>query len=356
MTPQRITGLAAVLAALLIFPSVRAFPDDSAAAVAAGSLVARRETRIVMAKEVLTISPQKVVVDYDFRNDTDVAVTTEVAFPIPPYDNSPDQYPPKVLSFSDFKLIIGGAHVKVAEEARAFLKGREVTSVLKAANIDIATFGHWDSDNETPEDFNRLSKIDQGRLVRLHLFDSDDPRGNWTVYLQYHWTQVFRPHSTTHIQHEYSPVGGSELMPRVTIEKALGVKTRPAGSAATPEDSKLLSSFCPDAGILHAVEKSMSTADEADASFAHPFWVDFILKSANTWRQPIEDFTLTVERGAADESGNTTLVSFCSPQNAPVKKLDADQFSVHLSNFIPKADLRIGFFDLPAPKKSATAR
>ena len=44
----------------------------------------RRETRIVMAREVLQISAKKVVVDYDFRNDTNQDVTSEVAFPIPP--------------------------------------------------------------------------------------------------------------------------------------------------------------------------------------------------------------------------------------------------------------------------------
>ena len=346
-------GPAALLAALQVLPCIPALADDSAASVAAGGLVARRETRIVMANEVLKISPQKVVVDYDFRNDTDESVTTEVAFPIPPYENSPDQYPPKVLSFSDFKLAINGTPVRVATDARAFLKGHEVTDALKASNIDIASFGHWDADNETPEDFARLSKADQGRLVRLGLFSSDEPWGNWTVHLQYHWTQVFPPHSTVHIRHEYSPAGGSELMPRVAIEKALGVKKQPGQSSSTPEDSALLTSFCPDSGILHAVENSMLSAG---ASFAQPYWVDFILKSANTWRRPIEDFTLVVERGTPDESGDTTLVSFCSPQNAPVKNVDADQFSVHLSNFIPKADLHIGFFDLPAPKNGEVGK
>jgi hypothetical protein len=356
MNLRMVLGPAALLAALPVLPCGPVFADDSAASVAAGGLVARRETRIVMANEVLKISPQKVVVDYDFRNDTDESVTTEVAFPIPPYENSPDQYAPKVLSFSDFKLAINGTPVRVAAEARAFLRGREVTDTLKASNIDIASFGHWDADNETPEDFLRLSKAEQGRLVRLGLFSSDDPWGNWTVHLQYHWTQVFPPHSTVHIRHEYSPAGGSELMPRATIEKALGVKKQPGASTATPEDSSLLASFCPDSLTLHAVENSMSSATEADRSFAHPYWVDFILKSANTWRRPIESFTLVVERGTPDESGDTTLVSFCSPQNAPVKKLHEDQFSVHLSNFIPKADLHIGFFDLPAAKKAKAAK
>jgi len=72
-------------AGVAFFVVAPAWPDDSAASIAPGGLVARRERRIVMAKKVLRISPEKVVVDYDFRNDTDQDVTTEVAFPIPPY-------------------------------------------------------------------------------------------------------------------------------------------------------------------------------------------------------------------------------------------------------------------------------
>ncbi len=76
---------AAVLAAGFgVAISMPVLADDSAASIAAGGLVPRRETRIVMAKEVLQISPTQVVVDYDFRNDTDQNVTTEVAFPVPP--------------------------------------------------------------------------------------------------------------------------------------------------------------------------------------------------------------------------------------------------------------------------------
>jgi hypothetical protein len=81
-----------------------AFADDSAASIAAGGLVARRETRIVMAKEVLEISPTKVIVEYDFRNDTDEDVTTEVAFPIPPYEHAdPDSPAISDMSFVSFR-------------------------------------------------------------------------------------------------------------------------------------------------------------------------------------------------------------------------------------------------------------
>lgn len=74
-------AVAVVLAALALAATV--FADDSAAAISAGGLVPRRETRIVMAKEVPRIGMKKIVVDYDFRKDSDQDVTTEVAFPVP---------------------------------------------------------------------------------------------------------------------------------------------------------------------------------------------------------------------------------------------------------------------------------
>jgi hypothetical protein len=63
--PRKIAG--AVLAAVLLQSAqLYAFADDGAASIAAGGLVFTRETRIVMAKEVLTISEKKIVVDYEF--------------------------------------------------------------------------------------------------------------------------------------------------------------------------------------------------------------------------------------------------------------------------------------------------
>src|ERR1039458_9004630 len=202
-------------AVLALAPSVSALADDSAASIAAGGLVPRRETRIVMAKEVLQISNKKVVVDYDFRNDTDQDVTTEVAFPIPPYANEFADGPAlEEQSFQSFKLWVNGKPVHYESEATSTLDGKDVTSILKANRIDIPTFGHFvDKVDSTHQevidspDFNRLSKSTKDQLVKTKIFEVDGaPWGKWTVHLQYHWTQTFPAHTTVHIRHEYSPV------------------------------------------------------------------------------------------------------------------------------------------------------
>ncbi len=341
----------------LVAPSC-VFADDSAASIAAGGLVPRRETRIVMAKEVLRISPTKVAVDYDFRNDSDQDVTTEVAFPIPPYSYGPDSWPISSASFSDFKLFVDGKRVAFQVEAKATLNGKDVTGTLTADKIDIATFGHLrENDQTSPEihtpDIERLPKAEQQRLAQLGLFDVEDGWGTWEAHLQYHWTQTFPAHSAVHIRHEYTPVEGSELMLPDTVRNVLEHK-QPSGDADTVKyalvDMQLLEGLCPDPSLLSGMIARIEASSPGYGQYAHPHWVDFILTSANTWKQPIEDFTLIVERGKPEEQNTQVFVSFCPPQNAPVTKLDADHFQVHLTNFVPSSELRIGFFDLPEAK------
>jgi len=81
--------------------------------------------------------------------------------------------------------------------------------------------------------------------------------------------------------------------------------------------------------------------------------VDFILTTANTWKTPIEDFTLIVERPKPDKliatkassrAPNETVVSFCWA--GPIEKTDANHFEAHLTNFVPKKELRVGFVSI----------
>ena len=143
-----------------------------------------------------------------------------------------------------------------------------------------------------------------------------------------------------------------------TLKNVYGHK-QPTGDADTQkyalQDMHLLEGLCPDSLFLGAMIAGIASSGPGYGQYAHPHWVDFILTSANTWKQPIEDFTLTVERGKPEEEDTQTFVSFCSPQNASVEKLDADHFQVHLTNFVPASELRIGFFDVPIPQATQPA-
>jgi hypothetical protein len=339
--------------------------DDSAAAIAAGGLEARRETRIVMAREVLRISPKKVVVDYDFRNDTDQDVTAKVAFPIPPYKNEFPEGDAKEQSFQSFRLWGDGKRIDYLTEAKATLKGKDVTALLQSSHIDIPTFGHFDDTTEDAKhitqilvpDFTRLPKTTKGQLIKEGLFED---RGDglilslYTVHLQYHWTQTFPAHSTVHIRHEYTPNVGYQPIQLESFKQALAagkkLESKPLAASQVQDDENLLASFCPDTPFLRTTIQRIEKDAPMSGYYAFPNWVDFILTSANTWKRPIEDFTLTIERG---DPG--TLVSLCSPGR--VEKLDANHFQVYLTDFVPTSELHIGFFTVSeANPGQATAK
>jgi hypothetical protein len=108
-------NLACLAATLMLVSGTLALGNDGAASTGVGGIQLRREANISMEKERLTISESKVTVEYEFLNDTDKDITTEVAFPIPPYDNSPDD-PVNVPGFNDFRLWADGKELKYSTD------------------------------------------------------------------------------------------------------------------------------------------------------------------------------------------------------------------------------------------------
>ena len=126
-----------LLALSAFLASSTSLADDGAASIAAGGIVMTREPRITMAKEVLEIGTDKVIVDYDFRNDTDGGITTEVAFPIPAYTFDPNGAFPQAAGFDDFKLWVDGKPSTFSTQVRALLGKQDVTSPLKSSGVDV---------------------------------------------------------------------------------------------------------------------------------------------------------------------------------------------------------------------------
>ncbi len=319
------------LVTLLVLITAPLRADDGAASIAAGGIVMmKREPRIVMAKEVLQISAKRVIVDYDFRNDSDEDITTEVAFPIPDYHLSMEDNKPSQQGFDDFRLWVDGAPTRYQVEARAFLKNAEYTELLRGMHVDVASFGHATSNVESP-DVRKLTGNQRQQLAGTALIDREDDSPLWTVKKKYHWQQAFPAHQTVHIRHEYSPVLGSEN----SVAYGLGSKPDPAMA-------KEIASFCLDKRLLDTLSEIANSKDR----WASYSYVDFILTTANTWKTPIEDFTLIVERphwkNNRGEPDLADYVSFC--WDGPITKVDADHFSAHTVNLVPAKELRVGFF------------
>jgi Domain of unknown function (DUF4424) len=332
------------LLALIVSATVLLRADDGAASIAAGGVVVmRREPRISMAQEVLQISSSKVLVDYDFRNDSDQDITTEVAFPIPKYGLGDDECDRARLAFDDFKLWIDGTPARYQIEARAFLKETEHTRLLTRMHVDIATFGYAPSSvscGPIPQnrDIQRLTADQRRKLERAGLVDEhDEPL--WQVQKKYYWQQTFAAHKSVHIRHVYKHILGNSNALDLSAPPVADPKS-PALSAALladyNESQAEVKSLCIDDELRPVLQKIVDgTTQTADDSY-----VDFILTSANTWKMPIEEFTLIVERPHWKED-NYDYVSFC--WDGPITKVDDDHFRVHATNLVPAKELRIGF-------------
>ena len=208
---------------------------------------------------------------------------------------------------------------------------RDVTAMLVREHIDVATFGHWDEkehDSAVPErDFQRASAAAKQKLIAAGAFDKDGSP-NWKVEKKYHWTQTFPAHGTVHIRHEYTPVMGNS--------NTIGDPANYQGKDAIPEYAE----SCPTPALRDSLSKIWNKPEAHDE--VSPLWityVSFILTTANTWKTPIEDFTLIVDRSF--DPKYKTYVSFC--WDGPVEKIDETHFSAHLTNFIPKKELQIGY-------------
>ena len=214
-------------------------------------------------------------------------------------------------------------------EAKAKLKGRDISAVLKKYGIDIATFGHFDEGSHFAKDVRRLTPAQRAALVHAGLLypEVDQDEGMWAVEKKYYWSQTFPAHAIIHISHEYTPVLGNS--------NTIG---NPAEYKSKDEKDAEFASLCPTPELINTL-KNMEGTEHAVASISY---VDFILTTANTWKTPIEDFTLIVERPKLTRfSPKQIFVSFC--WDGPVNKVDANHFSAHLTDLILRKELRIGF-------------
>jgi hypothetical protein len=365
--PCRSTLFLSGFVALLFFAGLaivatNSAANDSAASTAAGGIILKREPRISMEKERLSISLQKVSVEYEFRNETDTDITTEVAFPVPPYTYVFDD-PGGPRSFDDFRLWVDDQPAQYSTQVRALVGGKDFASLLSSMKIDVQAFGHFDYDDEklSKYDVTKLAKKDQEQLAHLGLIAADDGKPLWTVDKAYHWKQLFPARKILRIRHQCSPAWGwsDTLLPDLAAAAIEGEprKTLPDSWLA----ARSIQDSCIDSSLRERVIKD-SKSNQSSPDFFVLFWVDYILTTANSWKTPIKDFELVVERPDASLAKKMRIgadkwyVSFCWP--GPIQKPDADHFVAHASDFVPHNELHVAFFgvtpakaDQPGPQR-----
>jgi hypothetical protein len=297
--------------------------NNSAVAVGVGGIQLIRQELVAMEKEELSISMDKVTVAYEFRNTSDRDITTEVAFPIPEF-GYPCMDPNQNHRFDDFKVFVDGNPVLYETEIKAMVKGKDVTSILAEHAIRPETFGGYICDilyGGSNYSVNSLSAEKIKRLKELGIISEDEhyPYPLWSVFIKYHWNQTFPAHKIVSIRHEYKPLIGYHLIsPNKILEEH--------------PDS------CVDASDIRNFNLS-----EGDIPSLPVSWIKYILTTANSWKTPINDFTLRLK--PLKDSREEAQIKFC--WDGPVEWNDKGEATVHMKNFLPQKDLVVFFFGSP---------
>jgi len=316
--------------------------DDSAVAVGAGGVRLSKESRISMEKERLVLG-NKIIVDFDFLNESDQDITLEVGFPVPPYEWY--AWEPGVRrDFSDFHVWVDGKSIQYQTDVRAKVKGDDVTDLVRRSGLalDFAENNPEDPGIDTPlvhtlqpEDHvlslspaMRTELVNAGAIKAIH---KDDYVFLWEVYKNYHWTQTFPAHKVVHIHHEYSPQEGYEPVKVGELQKEL-------------KDGCIDDSLA--AKMRAEVAKRLKSGDTNNGDYVYPQWINYILTSANSWKTPIKSFDLVVERPKPDPASGAKsyYVSLC--WDGKIEHPDPDHFTMHVTDFVPKRELTVYF--LPA--------
>jgi hypothetical protein len=310
------------------FPMSAIGNDGSAISTPAGGIQLRREARISMEKERLTISEARITVEYEFLNETDQDVTTEVAFPMPAY--------PFLLTccgyaeVEGFRVQVDGMEVKYQTQIRALLDGKDYANEIRRIGIDPESFG-MSVDAGT---LNGPPKAKLDALVRQRL-SRKDGFPLWEIEKTHYWTQTFPAHHILRVKHEYKPVQGLE---HLDADALRGQKSK-----ADSEMNADLKTVCLDPPLRNRLIAAAPYDNGFVEGLVDGTWVDYVLRTANTWKTPIKQFELVIER-PKPRGGEHYYVSLC--WDGKLEPQGPDAFVSWVANFIPRRELRVMFFQV----------
>jgi hypothetical protein len=304
--------------AALLLPCL-AFANDGIGGVSAGGIVFRKTDAIAMKKEVLTVSYRLISVDYEFINESPADVEETIIFPLPAYPASEQPSDTYFGRPGGFSIKVDGKPVGYSTVVRASLNGEDVTAQLKKLGLSDAQIAFHPSfapETKVPP----FTAQQHRQLVKLKLI-GDGAIGYegpvWDIQVNYVWKQAFPANKVVRVHHEYRPFVS-------------------AGPGESGMDDDTARRYCADAAFLKAWKKLAARNGAPDASYVNAAKVSYILKTGNTWKNGIEDFTLNVVKDKPAE-----LVSLCFP--GTFRKIDPTTYQVRLRNFKPGADLEVYF-------------
>ncbi len=309
-----------------------AFANDSSAALGAGGIVLTQSADISMAREDLWVSRNSVRVRYEFVNESGAPITTRVAFPLPEANlelltEADVGWPTEdAKNTVDFRVKVEGRAVAPTLEEKAFLKGVDVTEVLRRHGIPISPRAH-----DVTEVITRLGAPARAELATRGLIRESKEwvQPLWTVKNTYHWAQTFPIGRPLVVEHAYKPVVGGTIIPAESFDEI-----------AKYEYYK---QFCIDGPTLAAMKALLKGArrKQGEGAATIAWFVDYVLTTGKNWKGPIGRFRLTL-----DKERKSNVISLCMKG---VRKIGPTTFVVERRDFEPDEDLHVMILEQPQP-------
>ncbi|RYB97107.1 DUF4424 domain-containing protein [Ciceribacter ferrooxidans] len=320
-------------ALLVLLSSVAAAPaavaNDTMAELKAGGLVYVQTTDVSMESEDLFISPDKVTVDYVFRNGSDKDVESYVAFPMPDLTAGPDANiaigDTQSDNFLGFVVKQDGEEITPELQQRVYAMGIDMTDEVTARGVSLLPFSEatYAALEKLPQDV--LSDWTARGLIFDDSYDAGKgwehhPMPLWTLKSAYWWKTTFPAGREVRVHHEYKPgVGGTA-----------GLSFIQEGKPGYSYD-EYLKKYCMDDGFVKTATKLDKAASDQTGPYYTEIWISYVLTTGANWGGAIKHFKLTVDKGSPKN-----YISFCGEG---VKKVGPTTFEMTAEDFYPQKDL-----------------
>lgn len=311
--------------------SFASFANDGIGAVATGGIILGKTTDIGMKKEVLNVAWNKISVDYQFLNESNTDKTESIVFPLPRYGANYGYNEAYYGEPNKFLVLVNGQKVDYKTHVQAYLKNKNITQDLIKIGLSPEQMAFFP--NSSPFDIKvKPFSDEQIKALKAKGYLTDETSDStlapaWEVEVSYQWTQTFPHGQILNVHHEYQPF----------------VATGPGFYVL---ESNFATKYCADNTFINKVKH---LNQDPDGSYMVPAaYVSYILKTGNTWKNGIEDFTLNLNKNNTKE-----LVSLCFP--GEFKKINPTTLQVHLTNFKPEQNLEVYFGNIDMDDKNYTS-
>ncbi|WP_103258393.1 DUF4424 family protein [Tabrizicola aquatica] len=328
-----------------------ACPDPIFGGLTSTGLQFDQTEAVALIEQDLRIDPDRITVDYLFRNLTAADVTGEVIFPLPAIEDMDwirwprfsDGLPPpeQLVAFS---LTVNGQETLAAVQLAAVLPsrgpptilrqtdppyslGRDVTAHLQRLGLPVSV----DKDVLKPAIL-ALSEGAVREAVALGLLDAADqnygrgyPRNLWSLSIRHHWTQTFPAGQDVRISISYRNLMDGMLFDAASLPASLHSADAARYCVDDTAFARVASTVRSDSGQVWSV------------SFSR-----FILLTAKSWAGPIGRFRLTID--TTDPSAFAFACLDGMIQTGPMTQL------WERTDFRPDRDLEIAFVKRETPR------